>query len=42
MAKAYETLVQATAHAEQVLAVLGPLQNTRGHAFKVHVLGLGA
>jgi hypothetical protein len=29
MAKAYETLVQAIAHAEQAQAVLDPLQNTR-------------
>jgi hypothetical protein len=41
MAHAYEALVQAIAHAEQAQAVLDPLQNTQGHAFKVHVLGLG-
>ena len=27
--------------AAAALAVLDPLQNTRGHAFRVHVLGLG-
>jgi hypothetical protein len=41
MGYAYEDLLQAVAHAEQARAVLDPLQNTRGHAFKVHVLGLG-
>jgi len=41
MAKAYETLIQAIAHAEQARAVLAPLQDTQGHAFNVHVLGLG-
>src|SRR5438105_3427527 len=41
MAKAYEDLIQAVARAEQARAVLDPLQDTRGHAFKVHVLGLG-
>ena len=39
-AQAYKALVQAVTHAEQALAVLAPLQDTRGHAFKVHVLGL--
>jgi len=37
LAHAYKDLVQAIAHAEQVLALL---QNTRGHAFRVKVLGL--
>ena len=41
MAKAYEALVQAIAHAEQAQAVLTPLQDTRGPACKVHVLSLG-
>ncbi|HEV8715621.1 MAG TPA: hypothetical protein VGX03_22685 [Candidatus Binatia bacterium] len=41
MAYAYEDLLQAVAHAEQARAVLDPLQDTRGHAFKVHMLGLG-
>lgn len=41
MAHAYEDLVQAVARAEQIWAALDPLQNTRGHAFKVQVLALG-
>jgi hypothetical protein len=40
MAYADEDLVQAVAHAKRAQTVLAPLQNTRGHAFKVHVLGL--
>jgi hypothetical protein len=41
MGYAYEDLRQAVTHAERALAVLDPLQNTRGPAFKVHIAGLG-
>jgi len=41
MGYAYEDLLQAVAHAEHALAVLDPLQNTRGPAFKAQVASLG-
>jgi len=41
MAQAYQDLVQTVVRATQALAAIEPLQDTRGTAFKVNVLGLG-
>ena len=40
MARAYEELVDAVAHAEEILAALAPSSETEDTAFRVHLLGL--